>query len=56
MENNLRLFVKSRMQLKLNNSSVHLSFDRSELYLRISHESAVGGKKKVVAGRSYCRY
>ena len=34
MENNLRLFVKSRMELKLNNSSVHSQFGRSELYLR----------------------
>ena len=32
-ENNLHLFVKSWMQLKLNKSIVYWSFERSELYL-----------------------
>ena len=33
MQINLRLFVKSQMQLKLNNSNVHSNFNISELYL-----------------------
>ena len=32
-ENNLHLFSKSQIQLKLNNSGVHSSFTRSELHL-----------------------
>ena len=39
MENILRLFVKSQKQLKLNNSGVHSSFDRSELYLSTENQS-----------------
>ena len=39
MKNNLPLFAKSQMQLKLNNSSVHSSFDRSELNLSTKNES-----------------
>ena len=33
MENDLRLFDKSRILVKLNNSGVHSSFTRSDLYL-----------------------
>ena len=39
MVNDLRLFVKLRIQLKLNNSSVHSSFARSELYLSTEKQS-----------------
>ena len=33
MENNLRLFAKLRIYLKLINGSVNSSFDRSKMYL-----------------------
>ena len=33
MKNSLRLFEKSQIELKLNKSSAHSSFTRSEFYL-----------------------
>ena len=39
MKHNLPPFAKSQMQLELNNSSVHSSFDRSELNLSTNNES-----------------
>ena len=55
MENNLRLFEKLWIKLKLNNSGVHLSFARSDCtkVLRISHEGAVGSKQKMVGDKFY---
>ena len=39
MKNNLRLFVKSMIKLKLNNSSVYSSFARSEFYRNTENQS-----------------
>ena len=48
MEKNLRLFDKSRIYMKLNNSGVHSSFVRSEctLVLRISRETTVEASRR----------
>ena len=42
MVNNLRLFDKSRIRLKINNDSVHSSFARSELNLPPENQAEDG--------------
>ena len=52
MENNLRLFVESRIYLKLNNSCGHSSFARSALYQCTENQSRKCAWKQAEDGSS----